>query len=377
MSNARPKTYPKFSWDTVPVFAHLGKPAGDFNDTEQKFLAEHFPLIAIEKTQSMKVQGSKAESAIIRVAQGIKSFNPQTKILYYQNSYIDYPMYGASSVFQANPDWALKDKNGNPVTATNRKLPTYDISNPAMRQWWVERAKTAAKHPAIDGLFVDAVSTIIDDSKSKRQNLEEGKYDAMNDAVKSLFLETRKAIGKDKLIIYNGMFAHQELAGDGASRFIDFADGIMVEHFAALSGRENDGKGKIIPERLASEIELIPKLAAKGKLVFVKGFPCKMTWFPDDEFNDFSQEDRLNYAKEKIIFPLAAFLIAAEENCYFGYSWGYHDTHGWFQWYPEFDKPLGQPMASAIKNGWVYTREFEHAYVWLDVENEKAGIDWH
>ena len=48
----------------------------------------------------------------------------------------------------------------------------------------------------------------------------------------------------------------------------------------------------------------------------------------------------------------------------------------WFDWYPEFDKPLGPPLGDAIRNGWTYQREFEHASVFVDLENKTAKIDW-
>lgn len=82
-------------------------------------------------------------------------------------------------------------------------------------------------------------------------------------------------------------------------------------------------------------------------------------------------------AKEYITLPLACFLVGAGENCYFGYSWGWLLEYGWFDWYPEFDKPLGPPLGDAIRNGWTYQREFEHASVFVDVENRTAQIDWH
>jgi len=58
-------------------------------------------------------------------------------------------------------------------------------------------------------------------------------------------------------------------------------------------------------------------------------------------------------------------------------AWGYRDTHGSLDWYPEFDKPLGDPKGDARRDGWQYSREFEHCKVWVDLEQEKAKIDWY
>lgn len=77
-----------------------------------------------------------------------------------------------------------------------------------------------------------------------------------------------------------------------------------------------------------------------------------------------------------ITFPLACFLVGAERHCYFCYTWGWLGKYGTFDWYPEFDKPLGPPKGEAVRNGWTYQREFEHASVFVDLEQKTARINW-
>jgi hypothetical protein len=69
-------------------------------------------------------------------------------------------------------------------------------------------------------------------------------------------------------------------------------------------------------------------------------------------------------------------LAAAGPNCYFQYTWGWKPEYGTFDWYPEFDKPLGPPKGDAKREGWAYTREFEHASVFVDLEKKSARIVW-
>ena len=46
-------------------------------------------------------------------------------------------------------------------------------------------------------------------------------------------------------------------------------------------------------------------------------------------------------------------------------------------WYPEFSKPLGPPKGPAIESGDVWTREFAHASVFINISNRSASrIDW-
>ena len=52
-----------FSWNTVPVFCHMGKPEGLFNKTELEFL-RCFPMVTIEKGQGLNQSGYAEEKMI-------------------------------------------------------------------------------------------------------------------------------------------------------------------------------------------------------------------------------------------------------------------------------------------------------------------------
>ena len=43
--------------------------------------------------------------------------------------------------------------------------------------------------------------------------------------------------------------------------------------------------------------------------------------------------------------------------------------------YPEFHQPLGK-YTRVSPGQWQFTREFEHASVWVDTEKREAKIDW-
>ena len=89
-----------------------------------------------------------------------------------------------------------------------------------------------------------------------------------------------------------------------------------------------------------------------------------------------AQKDLVKMSQEYITFPLASFLVGAGPNCYFQYTWGWRPEYGTFDWYPEFDKPLGPPKGDARRDGRVCTREFEHASVYVDLQKKSAKIDW-
>ena len=64
---------PPFSWDRVPVYAHVGKTAGDFTPAQLDFLAQHFNFVAFEKGQAFRQRGDSAagiaEAAAAREAE--------------------------------------------------------------------------------------------------------------------------------------------------------------------------------------------------------------------------------------------------------------------------------------------------------------------
>ena len=76
-----------------------------------------------------------------------------------------------------------------------------------------------------------------------------------------------------------------------------------------------------------------------------------------------------------LTFPLHA----AEKHSYFLA----HDSYVankknklWMTRPAEFDRPLGPPKGPAVQDGYIYTREFAHAKVRLDIENEVGEIEW-
>jgi hypothetical protein len=78
-------------------------------------------------------------------------------------------------------------------------------------------------------------------------------------------------------------------------------------------------------------------------------------------------------------FALAAFLVAASETAFFGYS------NGWFfggtTWHDEYDYHLGSPSGPAVRGSgdanMTWSRRFESgATVLLDVLRKNAEIKW-
>ena len=84
--------------------------------------------------------------------------------------------------------------------------------------------------------------------------------------------------------------------------------------------------------------------------------------------------------QQRFVYALATYLICAEKYSYFLAHDGYGIDNGksrfWMKEIPEYSRPLGAPNGPAVKSEWTYTREFEYAWVNLDIQNEQAEIIW-
>ncbi len=299
----------------------------------------------------------------------MKAINPRCKVLSYWNVFLAYPQYTAHEQFTANPDWLLRDSADKPFLIRGR-VQTYDLSVRAMRQWWINVAAHAAKEDHIDGVFVDAVPKIGMLAEQNRRNWGAAKYEAVESGLWQMMQQLRTTLGPSELVIFNGLRGDHQRWSDGGSRYLRVTSGAMVEHFGHFSARTRDGR--LNKERMAVDLELISRAGREGKIVIVKGWPG-FSWMEPHRDN---ATENLREARSAITFPLACFLIAAEKSSYFCYSWGYHHNDGGLAWYPEYDKPLGPPRGPARRDGWIYTRQFEHANVWVDLEQELARIEF-
>jgi len=347
---------PAFSWQRVPVYAHLGKNEDDFTPQELEFLAKHFDFITIEKGQAVRKRGG-TEDGIYEAARRLKKLNPRASVLFYWNAFLDYPLYNAAK--SVKPDWHLKTPAGQPFLVRNT-VPAYDLALPAVREWWSDVAAGAMRSAPLDGIFADALPQVLTPAKARQ--LGDAKHLAMIAGLKEMMAATRRKVGPDKIILANGTRAEdfRELLD------WDSLSGVMIEHFGHF--------GSASKEDMAADLRTIETAGRKGKLVVLKGWPG-FTWL-DKEMMQRPHAELAKLAAERLTFPLACFLVAAQPRSYFCYTWGYRHDQGALDWPPEFDRPLGPPRGDAKRDGWKFTREFERASVFVDLEARTARIDW-
>lgn len=351
--------YPDFSWDTVPVYIHYGNSNG-YTDEAIEFIASHSNFVCMEKTQGVNSQGS-VEKGQIHDAKRLKAANPDIKILFYWNTFLDYSGYDAHKVYQSHPEWWLRKLDGELDFKTER-LKRYDLSNHEVREWWTDVLKESVTDGPCDGVFMDAFPQIA--APANKRLWGEEKFAAIQQGLLDTLALTRETIGPDGIIMYNGIRNTDTL--HFGTQYLEHADAATIEHFGYFHSAS--------PESMAQDMADMMAAGKQGKIVVCKGWPG-FAWI-DREQMRLPHEQLLAQARKNITFPLACFLVAAQPYSYFCYTWGYQQPHGSLDWYPELDKPLGKPLADAKVNGFHYSREFEHCSVSVNLETKEASIKW-
>lgn len=362
--------YPEFSWDVVPVCQHLNNPDDHFTEAEAEIIAKS-SLICIEIQHA---RGAYKENYLIKntsiAAQQIKKYNPNTKVLFYWHSTKDLGRYYQETQFITDENgrmgWVLEDVNGNIQQASSDPYEyTFDMSNSQVSSWWSNFVLQSIIETGIDGVFADGIGGYYADSNLTTFG-DQKAYDLWESFIDALTF-IKKYRDNNKLTIVNGYVDESSWNGD----ILPHTEGVMIEHFCALSGYEKDS--------IVTDIGKIQKCGQEGKIIIVKGWP-RFTFLDVDDSeseyykNNYNQAEYEQMCYEDITFPLACFLVAAGDYAYFHYGWGYSNTSGNLLPYPEFDMALGKPLAAAQQSGYIFTREFEHLTVWVDVESRVASI---
>jgi hypothetical protein len=361
--------FPDFSWDRMPLYMHIRKSTG-FTPEELRYLAG-FPLIAFEKTTGATDYGS-TEKGTLEAARAVKRLNPAAKILYYRNVIVHYGGYAANAPLAAIPAAFLVSHDGRGKLVRNT-VEAYDLTNPKLRDWWVENARQVCDDPAIDGVFLDGNVKVLEPAYLLKE-IGAAKKEAVVAGYHEMMQATRAALTPGKLMVANLVRARFPDAGLG---WLGAFDGSYFEGFETTVGtiprEEYVAKGIAAAQEAARRGVIVAFTAGMGKLALGETGNAQLT---DEIRNRATKEAE---TQRRLTYCLAMFLICAEKYSYFLAHDGYDATKSstWLKRPPEFERPLGPPTGKAQREGYIYTRDFRHASVWLDVKNEQARITWH
>ena len=362
----RAEKFPEFSWDHIPRYMHIYKTTS-FTDKELDYLAT-FPLITFEKATGIR-EGS-VQQGTLKAARGVKKRNPKATILYYKNLVIDWGGSAASEELKNIQGGYLKSEDGSyPVHKEINQRKFFDISLPEVRDWWLADAMRMLSDPSIDGLFVDAnVKILVGSYFAQGQKTGAKKAEQIIKGYEQLLNRFDKELRSEHLIFANIVRARFK---DGGLGYMTHFDGSYMETF------EHNVGGVSKKDYVAQNIAHGQKTAREGKILAFtlevdEALHEAVSRVGDDFQADQTFNDRINYAT-------AIFLVMAEKHSYFLPHSGYGVTKNnrlWLKTPSVFKQKLGPPKGAATKEGYIYTREFEHCSVCLDIQNEKATLTW-
>ncbi|EOR94592.1 hypothetical protein ADIARSV_2190 [Arcticibacter svalbardensis MN12-7] len=357
--------FPKFSWSTTPMYYHFGDINRVLKPEEVKFIADRTDFICIEKSHAFNELGD----AVLGTKQEVGAFHkikPDAKVLFYYNSYVAWPFTRFNKEF--TPEGIEKNKELkkfleiNPKTGelTTKLKPNFsyyfDALNPDFRKWWAESAAEGVKVSGADGIFIDRMNV---DEKS---GYPQDKLAEVSKAKGEMMAALKQKIGPDKILIGNNAANNKDV--------FPSCDAFMFEHYNEIvTSKEN----------LLKEWGDMLRIAKAGKMTIYR-FGAKGKGPTDITVGATKTDGMVKRSKDQLEYYLSCFLIGAQPYSYLQWNWGWNLEDGNLIRYPELQKPLGAPKAAfkrVTPDGWEFTREFEHAHVWVNTETRKAKITWN
>ncbi len=347
--------YPAFSWNTVPRWLIVRKRTA-YTDADINSMAANYHLIVFEKGNLAGF--ATIEEGILGTAARVRAVNPATKNIFYWNSWIHYGDYAANAIYELHAwEWSnhTTDSNGTEIIDMFKDYYTHNYAVPEMRDWWVNTALGMAGNSAIDGVFIDRVG-----------ELEEGVFidgEPATDYLK-MVVALERGLPAGKLNLGNTL---RNERNNGNRAYMEIEDGSYLERWNLPDTGSIPAQSTA--DSTAVSIQLMREALSKGKIILFK------TSSPDE----YAAATQSNMAAN-VDYPLAIFLIVAETNGYFAYQAGVDATYpswNWdASWLPEFKRPLGRPLGDPVKDGYVYTRSYEHVDVRVDISTEEALLAW-
>lgn len=356
--------FPEFNWDTTPMYYHFGDIDRVLEPEEVDFIGDRTDFICIEKSHAYNALGD----AVLGTKHEVEAFHkakPGSKVLFYYNSYVAWPFTrfnkeltpeGIAQNKDVAKFLAVDPKTGKYLEKTNGPAFSYyfDALNPDFRKWWVASALEGIKISGADGIFVD------------RMNVDEKAGYLVDDLG-----ELARAKGEMMAALKEGI-PDKILVGNNAARtkeVFPYCDAFMFEHYnATVTNKEN----------LLKEWDDMLRIAKAGKISIYR-FGAKGKGRNDITMGATKTGGIEQRSKEQLEFYHACYLIGAQPYSYFQWNWGWNLEDGNLVDYPALRRPLGKPLGVFKRenpDGWVFTREFEHASVWVDTEARKAKITW-
>ena len=349
--------WPKFSWDTLPVFFHSSY-TGELGFPEQamKTIAK-FPIVTIEKWQGCHASGyTTEEEAMVEAAKQVKAANPNISVVVWFDSFRIYANKTLnpdaensagqfcinnmhSHFMESHPEYLLKNTSRLPAIESWGHLHVYDHAQSFMQQYWQDMCVNMTKSGVIDGCGCDGSQQRASTGEGAIPHINQSVADAWNTGKISMMNTTRLALGKGLLV------------GKEPEELGDYLTAIIHE---GCSGNNHT-------------ITMLRNVSARSEATGVPLlFECHFSGSSD---------------QKEVESQVAAFLIGAGEYHYWGSgSWVQQTPDFSSRWYAEFfEPPLGKPAGLATYDGATKTwsRSFASGTeVTFDASKNVGTIRW-
>ena len=360
-SNFKPQEiFPEFSWDTTPLYYMFGHKERVLTPEEVAFVAKRTKFLCIEKSHGYG-ELKAAELGAKHEAAAFKKVNPEMKVLFYFNaaygcSYTSYSKDFTLSGVKANPklkEFFLTNPNTGKLYQHHGGFFMFNLLNPEFREWWSDTVAQGVKDSGCDGAFIDQMHG--------NSRVLQGKGPELARAMGEMMASLKAKIGPDKILLGNN--------ANTAKLVYPVCDALMFENYSKVHFEK---------EKLLADWKGMLKNAQEGK---VSVFRLGVEGYGRGYLRSITKEEEAQImpklSKEKLEFALACYLIGAQPYSYFMYSWGWTLDDGALVDHPELNNPLGPPKEAyqrTTPEGWEFTREFEHASVWVNTETKEAKI---
>jgi hypothetical protein len=324
-------------WGTVQemIFAHGG------NDTlasaaEVAFIAATYPWYTFANCYGVphgKGRGNHTqEAATLASAAALKAANAGTRVVFYWKSDMAEQIIdcsNTSAVWAARgKEWGLKDDSGKPITHGN-DAPVFDTTVASFQDFWVGHLVDVAQSTGsdgtalIDGFFIDGC--ICTSSTAKVfPNINPTRTGKICNATRAMLARAQAevtALGRGQIVVWNALDSEFGLAQHAGATL-----GSMVDHFAALQFI-NEHTGNWDGGAKASLADLIVNVTRSplnaDRMLQFKAWPGPLThpWTWVNNSQPTTPAGFRAAAADQLNSTLAAFLLAADEQSWLGYSW--------------------------------------------------------
>jgi len=217
------ENYPKFSWETTPMYYMFGTTDRVLKPEEREFIAKRTDYICIEKAHALRDLGAAELGAKFEVAE-FKKIKPDMKVLFYFNSAYAWPFTSYNKAFKGNeidkhPElkkFLIVNKETGELEHRNNVY-FFDVLNPDFRKWWVNTVAKGVKESGTDGVFIDQMHGFF--------WLRSDKAVEVRKAMGEMMTNLKKKMGSDKILLGNN-------ATDKIAEFAYPAvDAQMFEHY--------------------------------------------------------------------------------------------------------------------------------------------------